>query len=85
MSHKTSTEWKNQQEDLLIAIDQLAQMTEVMGEVLCRVKQQVNELEKHTIESNSHPVDTRQCKPVTGPKVKNTTRRNQTKKVDLVH
>ncbi len=44
----TETEWQAQREDLLIAIDQLEQMTEVMGEVLCRVKQQMHILENHT-------------------------------------
>lgn len=45
MAHKSDTEWKTQQENLLIAIDQLEQMAEVMGEVLSRVKKQVNALE----------------------------------------
>ena len=43
----SQTERKIKQEDLMIAIDQLEQLTEVMGEVLNRVKTQVATLE-HT-------------------------------------
>ena len=51
MAHKRlssrQSEWQAKQENLLIAIDQLEQLTEVMSEVLTRVKHQVNNLETH--------------------------------------
>lgn len=40
------SEWQIKQENLLIAIDQLEQLTEVMTEVLTRVKHQVKDLEE---------------------------------------
>ncbi|ODS25093.1 hypothetical protein AB835_00020 [Candidatus Endobugula sertula] len=43
LSH--SHEWQTKHEDLLIAIDQLEQLTEVMGEALIRVKQRFVMLE----------------------------------------
>ena len=44
--HEPKRQWENQREDILLAIDQLSQITEVMGQVLSREKQQVDTLEK---------------------------------------
>jgi vacuolar-type H+-ATPase subunit D/Vma8 len=78
MSHKTSSARKTQQEDLLIAIDQLEQITEVMGEVLNRVKAQVNALdEQHSPVVNNTKIAINK---------KNKTGQNRkAKKIDLVH
>jgi hypothetical protein len=78
MSHKTSGARKTQQEDLLIAIDQLEQITEVMGEVLTRVKAQVNALdEQHSPIANN-------AKTTINKKNK-TSQNRKAKKMDLVH
>ncbi|MGS2718232.1 hypothetical protein ACVBE9_08680 [Eionea flava] len=56
MGQKTQVsqkQWISQREDLLIAIDQLSQMTEVMNDVLSRVKQQVD-----ILDSNHYTHDT---------------------------
>ncbi len=77
MAHKTQisqTEWETQHENLLIAIDQLEQMTEVMTEVLSRVKQQVNVLE-----------DSYQSKANNKAKKTKNTKTSKNKKVNLVH
>ncbi len=85
MSHKTSSDghetahskWETQQENLMIAIDQLTQITEVMGEVLARVKQQVNQLEEQAYhnKTNIKAKQTRKKTPKTPPpSVKKVTR-----------
>lgn len=77
MAHKIDSEWKTRQENLLIAIDQLEQITEVMGQVLSRVKQQVNALEEQKAASNepnkAHPKKTKRSSST------------KAKKIDLVH
>jgi hypothetical protein len=70
-------QWEHQREDLLIAIDQLSQMTEVMNDVLSRVKQQVDVLD------NSH-----QANKNTAVECNTKTKNNNNqkiKKIDLVH
>jgi hypothetical protein len=78
MAQKTDSEWKTQQENLLIAIDQLEQMAEVMGEVLSRVKKQVNALEDQKLAALKAAENHNNKKP------KQTTT-TKTKKINLVH
>jgi division protein CdvB (Snf7/Vps24/ESCRT-III family) len=75
MEHKVEREWQSQHEDLLLAIDQLEQMRELMGEVLCRVKKQVNALEEsiHT------------AQPENGNKKKEVHINSKSKKINLFH
>lgn len=77
MAHKIDNEWKMRQENLLIAIDQLEQITEVMGQVLSRVKQQVSALEEKKViadEVNKTLTKKHKRSPTTNEK-----------KIDLVH
>lgn len=61
MGQKTQVsqkQWLSQREDLLIAIDQLSQMTEVMNDVLSRVKQQVDILDStHHTQNTSEKLE----------------------------
>ena len=91
MSRKTSvsqTQWENQREDILIAIDQLSQMTEVMNDVLFRVKQQVDILDRgqqrgkkeYSQTQNTTPNHTKRKTP------KKTSHHNKkVNKIDVVH
>jgi len=72
-------QWEHQREDLLIAIDQLSQMTEVMNNVLSRVKQQVDVLDNSHQTNNKKNIDV-EC----NTKTKNNNNQ-KIKKVDLVH
>jgi hypothetical protein len=72
MAHKTDNEWKVQQENLLITVDQLEQITEVMGKVLSQVKQQINDLKE-------------QKKTATISRDHDKKRPNKTKQNNLVH
>lgn len=76
------TQWENQREDLLIAIDQLSQMTEVMNDVLTRVKQQVDTLDNTHQKSQNTSIS--RNKGTISKKTKNNNNRLN-KKIDLVH
>jgi len=58
-----SPEWQTKHEDLLIAIDQLEQLTEVMGEALTRVKQRVAILESTPDITNEDISRSKKSKP----------------------
>lgn len=71
----TQTQSQQKHEDLLIAIDQLEQLTEVMGEVLTRVKQQVATLDPPAVAS----------KAIESNKKQKTHPSHKTKKRSIVH
>lgn len=95
MGQKSQTvqqQWANQRDDLLIAIDQLSQMTEVMNDVLCRVKQQVDVLDSahHVGENTTRRVQstTGRTEKITKEKTTGTSKKsaeNNRKKTDLIH
>jgi hypothetical protein len=80
-SPESRKQWEHQREDLLIAIDQLSQMTEVMNDVLNRVKQQVDVLDSshQTNKKNNTAVDSSTNKKT------NNNNNQKIKKIDLVH
>lgn len=79
--HEPERQWENQREDILLAIDQLSQITEVMGQVLSRVKQQVDTLEKS--HSSSATNQSRQNNTTTKKPVYHYHQKN--KKIDVLH
>jgi len=81
-AQESQTQWENQREDLLIAIDQLSQMTEVMNDVLTRVKQQVDTLDNTHQKSQNTSIS--RNKGTISKKTKNNNNRLN-KKIDLVH
>lgn len=81
-AQESQTQWENQREDLLIAIDQLSQMTEVMNDVLTRVKQQVGTLDNTHQKSQNTSIS--RNKGTVSKKTKNNNSRLN-KKIDLVH
>ena len=81
-AQESQTQWENQREDLLIAIDQLSQMTEVMNEVLTRVKQQVDTLDNTHQKSQNTSIS--RNKGTISKKTKNNNNRLN-KKIDLIH
>ena len=83
-AQESQTQWENQREDLLIAIDQLSQMTEVMNDVLTRVKQQVDTLDNTHQKSPKTSIS--RNKGTISKKTKNNNNNNRlNKKIDLVH
>ena len=81
-AQESQMQWENQREDLLIAIDQLSQMTEVMNDVLTRVKQQVDTLDNTHQKSQNTSIS--RNKGTISKKTKNNNNRLN-KKIDLVH
>ena len=81
-AQESQTQWENQREDLLIAIDQLSQMTEVINDVLTRVKQQVDTLDNTHQKSQNTSIS--RNKSTIPKKTKNNNNRLN-KKIDLVH
>jgi len=81
-AQESQTQWENQREDLLIAIDQLSQMTEVMNDVLTRVKQQVDTLDNTHQKSQNTSIS--RNKGTISKKTKNNNNRLN-KKIDLIH
>jgi hypothetical protein len=81
---ESQTQWEHQREDLLLAIDQLSQMTEVMNDVLRRVRQQVDGLDNHRQANKKDPtlVEYNTTKK-TGTNNKNNNKK--VNKIDLVH
>ena len=83
-AQESNTQWENQREDLLIAIDQLSQMTEVMNDVLTRVKQQVDTLDNTHQKNQNTNIGGDKDTPSPSKKTKNNNNRLN-KKFDLVH
>jgi hypothetical protein len=83
-AQESNTQWENQREDLLIAIDQLSQMTEVMNDVLTRVKQQVDTLDNTHQKNQNTNIGGDKGTPSPSKKTKNNNNRLN-KKFDLVH
>ena len=81
-AQEPQTQWENQREDVFITIDQLLQMTEVMNDVLTRVKQQVNTLDK--THQNSENANRHGDKSAISKKTTHKHNRHN-KKIDLVH